>query len=310
MSESTGASPVLRSPVLRVGDHLEQGGLIVRKRQRSGSEENTSSKRNRMEKKIDDVLSELVSLKSTLASKEDIKKLDTRLDNVEKEQTNTQKRLDRLENMKEGLGQARGKGGTEGGDRIDEHQVQYLEARRSLFASPVAPHIANVKDFLIEQMKIPVDVVRDLEIADIRQIHPKNLPEHRRASGLGLGARPPKKVKFRLRDSYERDLVLSYTRNLRNENRVDIVIPEYLMPLKSKLEGLGYKLRKHTGKTGSKISTSLRLEDKSMGLVMAVRERREDPWLHYSLKELKELEGSLSGCGGGECDEQEDEETV
>ena len=262
-----------------------------------------------MEKKIDDVLSELVSLKSTLASKEDIKKLDTRLDNVEKEQTNTQQRLDRLESMGGGMRQARRKGGTDGDERIDEHQIQYLEARRSLFVSPVVPHIANVKDFLIERMKIPVEVVRDMEIADIRQIQPKNLPEHRKVTGLAAGARPPKKVRFRLRDSYERDLVLSYTRNLRDENRVDIVIPEYLLPLKSKLEGLGYKLRKHTGKTGSKISTSLRLDDKSMGLVMAVRERREDPWLHYSLKELKELEGSLSGCGLGEGEEDEEEET-
>ena len=67
----------------------------------------------------------------------------------------------------------------------------------------------------------------------------------------------PRKVKFRLRDSYEKDLVLSYTRNLREDKRVDIVIPEFLMPLKSKLDGLSYKLRQHTGKTGdNKIFTS------------------------------------------------------
>ena len=179
-----------------------------------------------------------------------------------------------------------------------------------MFASPVEAHIANIKDFLIERMEIPGGVVRDMEISKIRQIHPKNLPQHRRTTGLPSSARPPRKAMFSLRDSYERDLVLSYARNLKEGCNLGIVVPEFLLPLKSKLEGLSYKIRQHTNKTGNKVSTSLRLEDKSMSLVMAVRDKKTDPLLHYSLTELKQLESSLSTTGpeGGEGDRKEEEQ--
>ena len=36
---------------------------------------------------------------------------------------------------------------------------------------------------------------------------------------------------------------------------------------------------------------------------MAVRMSREDPWLHYSLKELRELEAKLLGKEGGEAED-------
>ena len=251
-------------------------------------------------KKIDDVLSELVNLKSTLASKEDIKGLDKRLENVEKDQSDTHKRLDKLERELERGGPRRNedKRSFKPREPTDRQQVDYLDARRSLLISPAEAHPANVKDFLIAQMKISQDVVRDMEIGDIRQIHPKNVPSHR----LGSEAR---KVKFRLRNSYERDLVLSYNRNLSGNNRVDIVIPDFLIPLKSKFDAIGYKLRHHTNKTGNKISTSIRLDDKTTSLTMAVRDSQDVPWLHYTLEELKQLESSLIPSGP---DLQEDEE--
>ena len=112
-----------------------------------------------------------------------------------------------------------------------------------------------------------------------------------------------------LRDSYERDLILSYASNLVNPDRLDVVIPEYLLTMKAKLEGLAYKIRKHTKETNEKkVMTSLRLDDKTEGLVMAVREKKEDPWLHYTLQELKQLESKL--CGGGRVGEEEEEEEM
>ena len=74
---------------------------------------------------------------------------------------------------------------------------------------------------------------------------------------------------------------------------MDIVIPDFLTPLKSKLDGLAYKLRQHTSKSGKKISTSIRLNDKTNSLTMAVRDGKDVPWLHYTLQELKQLESSL-----------------
>ena len=52
------------------------------------------------------------------------------------------------------------------------------------------------------------------------------------------------KIRFSLRDSYERDLIISYASNL-----LDIVIPRYLMPIRSKLDEIAYRLRKHTRET-------------------------------------------------------------
>lgn len=55
--------------------------------------------------------------------------------------------------------------------------------------------------------------------------------------------------------------------------------------------------------------TSLSLDERSEGLTMAVRENKQDPWLHYSFQELKQLESKL--CRGPlEEDEEEEEEMV
>ena len=50
--------------------------------------------------------------------------------------------------------------------------------------------------------------------------------------------------------------------------------------------------------------TSLRLDDMSESLVMAVRENRDDPWLHYSYLELKQLESRLNKPDGSDQEEE------
>ena len=108
-----------------------------------------------------------------------------------------------------------------------------------------------------------------------------------------------------LRDVHERDVVISYASNMSGEARLDIVIPDYLMSVKSQFDAMSYRLRKHVDLTsGNKVHTSLRLDDKSRGLSMTVRMSREEQWLHYSLKELRELESKLVGAGGGEEEEE------
>lgn len=129
------------------------------------------------------------------------------------------------------------------------------------------------------------------------------MPAHRKEST------ETKKVHISLRDSYERNLVISYTSNLQHPSRLNIVVPDYLHPLKTKLEGLAYKIRKHAKDTSDKkVMNSLRLDDKTEGLSMAVRENKTDPWLHYSFQELKQLESRLVRNGMEGCGEEREED--
>ena len=72
------------------------------------------------------------------------------------------------------------------------------------------------------------------------------------------------------------------------------------------------RLRKHARETGGKkIMTSLRINDKTQGLVMAVRESKEEEWLHYTVEELGQLESKLTkgSRGGAAGADGEDEST-
>ena len=53
--------------------------------------------------------------------------------------------------------------------------------------------------------------------------------------------------------------------------------------------------------------TSLRLDDKTESLKLAVRESKENKWLYYTLDELKQLELSIV-AGGVEEEGGEDSE--
>ena len=172
-----------------------------------------------------------------------------------------------------------------GGDR---ETIAFIDARRSLYLSPTMPYVPNVKDFLLNAMNLPEDLVSNLQISNVRRIYPRKLPAHRQKTD------EERKVVIMLRDAHERDVVISYASNLTGEDRIDIVIPDHLLSLKSQFDSLSYRLRKHVKLTsGNKVQTSLRLDDRSQSLLMAVRMSKEEPWLHYSIRELKELEAKL-----------------
>ena len=282
--------------------------MIVRKRGRpiDPGEEDPESKRSKMEEKLDVLLREMKAIKETVATKEDMTAINGRLGKVENQQlsmsvtmADTQKRLERLERGRPpSTDQTGGLLRKEENPRLIE---AYLDARRSLIISPSAAHLPNIKDFMLAHLKMPLDVVNDLTISKIKRIHPRNLPAHRRET------QPDKKTQFSLNDAYERDLVISYATNLQEGNRIDIVIPDHLLNVKSQFENLSYKLRKHAQLTGKKVTTSIRLDDRSQGLIMAVKDKKEDPWSHYSLQELKELEGSLTKTPMGARTDDEDE---
>ena len=202
--------------------------MIVRKRIRTvgSSDEDEEEESRRKIAKMDNlqtsmnrVLDKLTSMKSTVATKEDVKKISGRFDSLENSQQSMSVTQMDIKRRLEAL---------EKGDRPKEPHPRQLpwpitsnnaesfkEARRSLYLSPVQPHMANVKDFLLMMMKLPRDLVDDLEISDIRKRHPRNLPAHRRTTDV------TRKVKISLRDSQERDVVISFATNLEAGNRME-----------------------------------------------------------------------------------------
>ena len=283
--------------------------LVVRKRARSlsGEEEpvQSKSKQARMELKIDTLLNEMGKLRESVATKEDLGAVRKKVENMESKQAAMSASQSEIKKRLEGLERGAKSRGNPGGrsefGNAKETEA-FIDARRSLILSPTMPTLPNVKDFLLNEMKIPFDLMADLQISNIRKIHPRRLPAHRAKQDES------KRVAIMLRDAHERDVVISYAAYLSREARIDIVVPDYLLSLKSQFDTLSYRLRKHVKLTADKnVQTSLRLDDRSQGLQMAVRMSRDEQWLHYSIKELRELENKLmeSSDAGEEEDEEE-----
>lgn len=262
----------------------------------------SKSKQARMESKLDTLLNEMGKLRESVATKEDLVAVRRKVEGMEAEQaamsvsqSEIKRRLERLE---KGASGGSGDGGRTGG-RSSKETEAFIDARRSLILSPTMATLPNVKDFLLNEMKIPFNLVADLQITNILKIHPRRMPAHRAKQD------DTRKVSVMLRDAQERDVVISYAVNLSKDARLDIVVPDYLLSLKSQFDTLSYRLRRHVKLTADKkVQTSLRLDDRSQGLLMAVRMDKEEQWLHYSIKELRELENKLvEGAENGGEDE-------
>ena len=57
-----------------------------------------------------------------------------------------------------------------------------MKACRSLHISPVEAHLANLKNFFLAMMDMTEELGANLELSDIRKIHPRKMPAHRIAS--------------------------------------------------------------------------------------------------------------------------------
>ena len=236
--------------------------------------------------------------------KDDLAGIKNRLTGVEgaqKEMATHQKEMEvRLGNLEKGAHKNAGPSHRPIQKTSPKFTEDFIKARRSILLSPVQPFLPNVKDYLLNMMDVPENIVADLQLSDIRRVHPRNLPPHRKKQD------DTKKIHVSFRDSHERDVVVSYASNLKKDCKLDLVIPDHLSSVKSKLDRLSFKIRKHAAENGKKVSTSLRLDDATEGLVAAVREDKESPWLYYSAEELEELESSL--CRTGPAGEEEDQE--
>lgn len=116
-----------------------------------------------MENKIDNLLKELVELKSTVATKEDIVQVKERIGAVEKSQLDQlrtqldiQKRLEKLEAGEREATQPNPRRPRPLG-KVDEGKSSedYYKARRSLMISPVESSEEGIKEFLKKQMGVP-----------------------------------------------------------------------------------------------------------------------------------------------------------
>ena len=93
---------------------------------------------------------------------------------------------------------------------------------------------------------------------------------------------------------HQRDLALSHAAHLPPGSSIDIVIPDHLLQLQRHLNHFGYRFRKHARETrNEKIFTSVRLDDDTNSLQLAVRPKKDKPWKYYSRKELRELDDNM-----------------
>ena len=112
----------------------------------------------------------------------------------------------------------------------------------------------------------------------------------------------------------DRDLVLGHSKNLPQDHSVEIVVPDYLQSLKRYMEKFAYRVRNRARTVHkTKFSTSIRMDDVEMSLYLAVRERGQDEWKHYTKMELEELDDDLEqldALEGSESDEDDMEATI
>ena len=68
-----------------------------------------------------------------------------------------------------------------------------------------------------------------------------------------------------------------------------MVVPDHLLSLKRHLESYAYKMRVNARQDNTKISTSIRLQDQDLTLILAVK-GEDGEWRYLSLQDSKSLE--------------------
>ena len=175
------SSPILVDNLVRVTPDL-----VVRKRAKSGSVESEGERQAKISK-MDDlkqqlslVIGSLTEIKGKMVVKEDIEGIKNKLGGLEgaqKEMSKQQRKMEeRLTSLEKGNGRKPGPSyrpivGKPSARFTDE----YNKARRSILLAPVQPYLPNLKDFFLNVMDIPQEIVADLELSDIRRVHPRKL---------------------------------------------------------------------------------------------------------------------------------------
>ena len=159
---------------------------------------------------------------------------------------------------------------------------------------------------MIRKLQIMQDAVEDMTFQEIKKIYPKKSKDAKVY------------ILIRLKSNHERDMIMSHASNLPKDCSIETVIPDHLSSLKSLLDGHAYKFRARARDEGGKVSTSVRLDELSNSLVLAVRKEKGN-WRSYNQEELRlmeeerereEEEDDEYEYGSDDEDDEEDEEML
>ena len=158
-----------------------------------------------------------------------------------------------------------------------EEREAFKQARRSVMLHPTDATDGDVRKFLIRKLQIMQDAVEDMTFQEIKKIYPKKSKDAKVY------------ILIRLKSNHERDMIMSHASNLPKDCSIETVIPNHLSSLKSLLDGHAYKFRARARDEGGKVSTSVRLDELSNSLVLAVRKEKGN-WRSYNQEELRLME--------------------
>ena len=128
-----------------------------------------------------------------------------------------------------------------------------------------------------------VDVVTEWTVwGKCSSMTSRKLPPHRKATD----ARQTGQVRVCFEETHERDAVMSFASSLSGNASIQAVIPEHLTPLQRHLESFAFRIRKNARSRETKISTSVRLHDEEMSLILAIKSEGSRKWSYHTKEEL------------------------
>lgn len=127
------------------------------------------------------------------------------------------------------------------------------------------------------------EVANDLGLIEINKIHLRKQLSNKKKPGPNKQSR----VRICFSEAYERDIVMSFASSLEDGASIEAVIPEHLSPLQRHLESFAFRIRKNAKARNSKISTSVRLQDSNMSLMLALKGEGKKKWSYHTKEELQ-----------------------
>ena len=92
---------------------------------------------------------------------------------------------------------------------------------------------------------------------------------------------------------------------------MEVVIPDFLQPLKRYLEKFAFKVRERARTVHkTKFSTSIRMDDGEMSLYIATRQVGHEKWNNYRKEELEQMDEDFNRKPAGEDSDKEEDSDV
>ena len=186
---------------------------------------------------------------------------------------------------------------TSGGTQNDT-SLAFLNGGKSIKFQPCKPTRTDVRKFKGKELGIDRETVETIEINLIKPFVDR---KKRLRKNNGKIAGPKTLVRFG--SINERDAVFSYATELRKGCSLDLVIPDHLNTLATKMEHYAYKVRQlaKNSETDPKnvTTTQIRHNTRKEGLVLGMKTTKNQEWIFTEWENLPNMDTS---------DEEEDEE--